>query len=273
MFVVGAICFAGCTSPHQAPAATLTPAAGYAATTISPTPLPSQTVTVAPPALATTPAAITPTAAPPDPTDITKIQFTKYSDNDFSLEYPATWNVSRSTYWQNPCISNSSTYAPATSDITTRCYYTQIQTIGPFDFGEYSDAMKKPGRIVTFTSADAAHKVVAYISDFLDNQNGNYIINPDLSWVKDQVVTDYPDVGADQVGNYQYFRSGNTMCVSYSVTTTTSSTAYPLAYASKNYITVHHWYQFAYISTLDDIRKYNVLEAYVLNSITPNDIS
>jgi hypothetical protein len=159
------------------------------------------------------------------------------------------------------------------SNTATICYYTQIQTIGPFDFSEYSNQIKKPARIVTFTSADGAHKVVAYITDFLDNQNGNYIINPDLSWVDNQVNSDYPDIGGNMIGGYQYARSGSTMVVSYTVSTTKSSTAYPLAYVTRNYVTLHHWYEFAYISNITDIQTYQLLENYILSSIIPNDTS
>jgi len=267
---IGLMVAAGCTSTGTTNATTQ---AMTIPTSAVPTQTPSPIATIETAIPTTTVAIVNQTpVANPDPIDVSKIQFTKYSDNDFSLEYPSTWNVSKSTYTQYICTPGSMTNMPAVSNTTTMCYYNEVQTIGPFDFGEYSDQMKKPARIVKFTSADGTHKVVAFTEDFLDNQNGNWIINPDLGWVQNLVLSDYPDVGFDEIGGYQYNQNGNTMCVRYTVTTTKSSAVYPLAFAMKSYVTMHHDYYFAYISNVTDIQKYHDLEEYIISSITPNDI-
>jgi len=89
-----AIIVAGCTSTVSTGASTQ---ATTAPTSAVPTQIPSPVTTIETATPTTTVAIVTQTPiANPDPTDVSKIQFTKYSDNDFSLEYPSTWNVSKS---------------------------------------------------------------------------------------------------------------------------------------------------------------------------------
>ena len=201
-------------------------------------------------------------AALADPADVSQIQFTRYTDSDFSMDYPSAWNVSRSTYTSYICRRTD----------TTWCYQNELRTIGPFYFGEM-DGLKKPARIVTFTSADGRQKVVAFISDFFDNANQNFGIDPNIQWVKNKVTENYPDVAGSAVGDYQYDRSGNSMTVRYSVTMPVGTKSYPLAYKIKNFFTVHHNYEFAFVSDNENIQKYRNLEERILSSITPNDIS
>jgi hypothetical protein len=193
-----------------------------------------------------------------DPIDVSQIQFTRYSDSDFNMDYPSTWHVSRSTYNAYNCISNQG----------MKCYQNEIKTIGPFDF-------KTSSRIVSFTSADGKQKIVAFTSDFGDSMTGYYTINPILEWAKNRVTENYPDVADTAVGDYQYNKMGgnsNIMQVSYSVTLPVGSAAYPLAYKMKDFVTSHHLYEFAYISDNENIQKYRNLEERILSSITPNDM-
>jgi hypothetical protein len=204
---------------------------------------------------------ITP-AAMADPADVSQIRFTRYTDSDFSMDYPSAWSVSKSTYTSYICRRTD----------TTWWYQNELRTIGPFYFGEV-DSLKKPARIVTFTSADGRQKVVAFISDFHDNANQNFGIDPNIQWVKNKVTENYPDVAGTAVGDYQYDRSGNSMTVRYSVTMPVGTKSYPLAYTIKNFFTVHHNYEFAFVSDNENIQKYRNLGERILSSITPNDIS
>jgi hypothetical protein len=197
----------------------------------------------------------------PDPTDVSQIQFTHYSDNDFSLDYPSDWNISKATYTSYICTSTQ----------TSRCYQTEVKTIGPFDFKE-DTVFKKPTRIVTFTSADGKQKFVAFTSDFIDNMNGNFQINPVLEWAKNQVTEDYPNVSGSAVGDYQYSRNGNTMISSFSVSMPAESDVFPLAFSMKNYVSNHHLIEFAFISDNENIQRYRNLKDRIFSSITLNDV-
>ena len=195
-----------------------------------------------------------------DPTDVSQIQFKHYSDNDFSLDYPTSWNVSNSTFILYNCDSVEA----------NRCYQTETKTIGPFVFSEDND-LKKAVRIVTFTSADSTQKIVAFISDFLDGKNGNFILNPDLNWAHQRVTNIYPDIGAYAVGDYHYFKSGNTMSSIFTMTAPASSAEYPLAYTQETFVTIHHLSEFVLISDNENIQKYYNLNNYIFKSIITAD--
>jgi hypothetical protein len=201
-------------------------------------------------------------AAKADPPDVSQIQFIRYTDSDFSMDYPSTWSISKSTYTSYFCKPIE----------RTGCYENELKTIGPFYFGE-TEGLKKPSRIVTFTSADGKQKVAAFTSDFLDNAHQNFGIDPNIQSIKDRVTDNYPDVAGSAVGDYQYDRSGNSMTIRYSVTMPVGSDAYPLAYKTKNFFTVHHNYEFAFISDIENIQKYRNLAERILSSISTYDIS
>nr|WP_321351576.1 hypothetical protein [uncultured Methanoregula sp.] len=198
--------------------------------------------------------------ATPDPVDLSRINFTRYSDNDLSLDYPSSWNVSTSTYTSYNCVGTEK----------NPCYTKEIRSIGPFDFYE-DDHMKKISRIVTFTSADKKQKIVAFTSDYGDNFVGNYQLDPSLDWCRKLVTKNFRDVAESVVGDYHYFVSGGIMVSDYSVTMPKGSAAYPLAYTMKNWVTLHHEYHVAFISDNANIEKYRDLKDRILSSVTPND--
>jgi hypothetical protein len=201
------------------------------------------------------------TPAPtPDPADVSRIRFTRYSDPDFSLDYPSGWTISTSTYTSHPCTMTSS----------VPCYQTEVKVTGPFDFNDYS-YLNKPARIVTFTSADRRQKLVAFTSDFTADQTGNLAPDPDLARAKNLVTQDYPDVPGSAIGDYRYARTANTLTSTYILVLPEGTAAYPLAYTMKNYVTFHHVYAFAYISDIRNFRTYHDLNDHILASIIPAD--
>jgi len=218
------------------------------------------TVPVTTPAPAPTPRLGIVAPAEPDPVDITAISFARYSDSDFVLEYPSTWNITTTTYTPYPCITDS----------TMRCHQNETEKIGPFNFNDIS-IFKKPIRIVTFTSGDKKQKLVVFTADFLDNVNGNYELNPTLDWARERVEMIFPDITGSVVGDFQYYRIGPNMASEYTVTMPERAAAYPLAYTMKNIVTNHHVYEFAFISDTTNIQKYYNLKNRMLTSITTQD--
>ncbi|WP_321506813.1 hypothetical protein [uncultured Methanoregula sp.] len=261
LLLSGFIASTGCTSlqsPEDKPAITpAAPAPANITIKIMATNATTAVTTKTTPATKKNITTATPTAQP-DPMDVSQVRFVRYSDNDFSLEYPSAWTVTNSTYAANSCVSSA----------VKRCYQKEIKTIGPFDFNDDS-RLKKISRIITFTSADHRQKVVAFTSDFLDNTNGNYVLNPSIEWCKDLVTANFVDVPGSAVGDYQYSQSGSTMTSVYTVTMPKGSAAYPLAYAMKNFVTIHHRYYFAFISDTDNLEKYHNLRDRIFSSITP----
>jgi hypothetical protein len=265
--IAGLVLLGGCTQTSKPPEKGITTNPTLAPTSEIPTvsaSVPATTPTIRPTANPTTMVvAVNETpAAKADPTDVSQIQFLRYSDGDFSMDYPSTWNITKSTYTSYFCKPIE----------RTGCYETELKTIGPFYFGETA-GLKKPARIVTFTSADGTQKVVSFISDVLDNSHQNFGIDQDIKWAKDRMTDNYPDVAGFAVGDYQYDRTGNSMTISYSVTMPVGSDAYPLAYTIKNFYTVHRDYEFAFVSDVENIQKYRNLEERILSTITPYDIS
>ena len=200
------------------------------------------------------------TNAAADPEDVAQIVFMRYSNGDFTLNYPSTWTVERSSYVSS---NNNST-------ATTRCYKNEVKEIGPFDFNEYT-FLKKPTRIVTFTSADKTQKMVSFVADFRDGMSGNLQLDPTLEWCKERVVTSYPDVSGSAVGDYQYSATGNTMTSVHTVMTPPGSSVYPLAYTMKNTVTTHRTAEFAFISDVNSIQKYRNLRDRMIGSIQVED--
>ena len=265
LFLIACLIFlCGCTqtAPIPPPQVTTSPSPMPSPVTPGISSLPETTMvpgTV--PTLTNVTVSLTP-AATAEPVDVSGIRFTRYSDADFSMDYPETWNVSRSTYTSTICRS--------TEDY--RCYRNEIKTIGPFNFTE-NPALKKPSRIVTFTSPDGTLKVVAFISDFRDNLVGLYQINPDIGWAMNRVHAIFPDVsGLAAVGDYRYDRSANAMTFRYTVILPELSEDYPLAYASENFLTVHRDFEFVFMTDNENFVKYRNLRERILSSITPNDI-
>ncbi len=252
-------------TPVQNPTPTATipvspaPATATPGTTVPETSVPA-TTTVVPATLTETPAA---TPAPtPEPVDVSKIKFVQYADSDFAMDYPATWNITRTTYYSSICTSTEN----------SRCFANEIKNIGPFNFSE-SSVLKKPSRITRFESPDGRLKVVAFVSDFRDSVTGLYQINPDIAWVMNRVHAIFPDVsGLAAVSDYKYDRSANAMTFSYTVILPKLTEDYPLAYASENFVTVHRDYEFVFMTDNEDFLKYRNLRERILSSIVPNDI-
>ena len=158
--IAGLVFLSGCTQTPPKPS-------GPGITTTPPM-IPTSDITTVPASVpvttmipVTSPATIPATAdttpaAMADPADVSQIQFTRYTDSDFSMDYPSAWNVSKSTYTSYICRRTD----------TTWCYQNELRTIGPFYFGEM-DGLKKPARIVTFTSADGQAESRCFYLRFL----------------------------------------------------------------------------------------------------------
>lgn len=266
LMVTGFVVSTGCTSsnsPDGAPSVTPAITPSESQQTVNTTMKPAAPSATATKVIPLTKKTATPAPAPrPDPVDVSDIRFVRYTDNDFSLDYPSTWNVSESTYTSYPCFGTA----------TKRCYQNEIRTTGPFDFSD-DERLQKPSRIVTFTSADKKQKVVAFTADFLDHRTGKYVLNPTFERCADLVTANYPDVSGAVVGDYTFMQSGNTMSSGYTVIMPKTSAAYPLAYTMKNFVTLHHNYRFAYIADNAMIEKYRNLRDRILSSITLNDLA
>lgn len=209
--------------------------------------------------------AVTATTVPaPDPADVQKITFLRYSDSIFSVDYPDTWSVTASTYVPGYCPES---YGHGGA----QCFANPLKSIGPFYY-EYNENMFKPdAQVVLFTSADGRLKFSAFIRDYVDNP-GVYRINPDLAWTKDEFRKMYPDLfPTNYLGNYQYSRSGNAMVASYDARLPEGY--YPGAYTKKVIVTLHYAHSFAFISGREDADTYRDLNQRIMQSIETKDRS
>ncbi len=242
------------------PAVSETPAAEAVNGTAEPAAGDTPAPIIAVPSVVQAVPAVTVTKAAADPEDLAQIVFLRYSDSDFTLDYPSTWTVEHSSYVSSIC----------TSTATNRCYEKEVRETGPFDFNEYA-FLKKPTRIVTFTSADKTQKIVSFVADFREGMSNNLQLDPTLEWCKERVVTSYPDVSGSAVGDYQYSATGNTRTSIHTVMTAPGSSVYPLAYTMKNIVTTHRTAEFAFISDVDNIQKYRYLRDRMIGSIQVED--
>jgi hypothetical protein len=226
-----------------------------------PTAIPNASITTVPPVLP----AISPAA---DPTDISKINFSLYSDSDFSVLYPSTWNVSTSYYIPYIC---ENVLDPDRTDYHI-CYQNETASIGPFSYYD-SEIYKKRYRVVTITSPDKKLTFGALIKDFIDGRAGMYRLNPDIEWAKSVFEINYPDLlSSTYISNYKYFSDGNTMTATYDVRLPVDSGYVPLAYTTKTYVTTHHLYEFGFFTDTESFSTYRNLNERMISSITITDL-
>ena len=279
---IGMVFFAGCTNTGSKNATTQV--------TTVPTPtIPTQTPLLIETAIPTTTVAIVDetTLVKPDPTDVSKINFSHYSNNDFSIDYPSEWNVSESTFTSYFCKNDLN---PMSHNYTI-CYQNETRNIGPFDFYEtyWNNGVLQPtSRVVMFTSADGTLKFSSFTSDFTPPAIGDYILKPTLDWCRTQFEYNYPNLTAsDYIENYKYFEQGNgnnrAMRSRYDVTMPKDVALptgvimpmdpkdYPLKTTVEVSITIHHDYYFAFMDHNKDSNKYQNLGEYIISSITTTD--
>lgn len=272
--IVAVVILSGCTSSQPPAAAAPTPAPQTMNATVPVTQVPAP---VPPASPATTPeismttddtASVVSAPAPrPDPTDVSKITFLRYSDSDFSVDYPSTWTVTTSTYTPYYCKNEV--------DVETAyyrvCYQNEMKSIGPFNFYQDDSLFKSPSRIVMLRSADGKVKFVAFTQEFLDQLDGNVIVVPSFAWVKDEFQKMYPDLFAiNYVANYREFSTGNARALSYDIVVPAGH--YPSAYTEEIIITVHHLNRFAFITDNENFTGYQNLKQRMISSIQTHDI-
>ena len=260
---IAVILVAGCTS-QPAPAAS-TPAS--TPTTSILTTVITSIITTSVPTLTPTSIVTVKTPSPKaDATDLSEIKFLRYSDKDFSVDYPSTWTVTNSTYTPYYC---NNVFDKTRSDYKI-CFQNETKSIGPFGFWQ-DNTIEPPSRIVTFTSADGKLKFVSFTSDFASRNAGNFRLKPTQEWCKGRFENSYPDLaGKDYIGNYKFSQpESNTFGVStYDVTMPKGSEYYPSAYTVKTVVAMQHLIQFAFLTDNENFNTYQNLKEYMLSSIT-----
>jgi len=252
---------AGCTNQTLSSQSPPTPTP----TTVIPTITPNVTT-----ANATTSTSIIPIVTPtqkPDPTDVSEITFSRYSDSDFSVDYPSTWIITHSLYTPYYC---KSVLDSSRKDFHV-CFENETKSIGPFSFYE-DDNLKKPYRIVTFMSADGELKFVSFTSDFLDTMSGYWRLNPNMDWARGEFELRYPGLtSSTYITNYKYFKSENVLASTFDVKLPEGTKYLPSAYSEKAVVTMHHVYNFVFITNNKNFDKYKNLKERIISSIKTND--
>jgi hypothetical protein len=204
-----------------------------------------------------------------DPTGVSDITFMHYSDSDFSVDYPATWNITHSAYTRYFC---QNVFDVTRTDYHV-CYENETKSIGPFNFYE-DDTLRKPSRVVTFTSADGTLKFISFTSDFLDTVNGEGRRNSSVEWARSEFEVRYPDLSASSyVTNTKFFRNGNFLISTFDVILPEGTDYYPTAYTGESVITLHRVYAFAFTTDTNNFDKYRNLKDRIITSIKINDLA
>lgn len=265
---IAAVLAAGCTNQTLPEASIPAPAPSVSI------PLTERTTLVIPttnPRETTIPTIVPGTTLPStaDTTDVSAITFIQYSDSDFSVEYPAAWNITHSAYFRYFCQN-------VFDDSRTNyhvCYENETKSIGPFNFYE-DDTLRKPSRVVTFTSADGTLKFISFTSDFLDTVTGNGRRNSSVEWARSEFEVRYPDLSASSyVTNTKFFRGGNFLISTFDVILPEGTDYYPTAYTGESIITLHRVYAFAFTADNKNFDKYRNLKDQIITSIKINDLA
>jgi len=251
IFLFIAVIFsAGCTyptAPQTAPETTVpAPTLTIPMPTVVSSSVKTTTTIPPPPPRVTTTQAVVPTMTQlpkADPTDMAEITFEYYYDNDFSVEYPSTWEIETLIYTPYP--------------------------VGPFYV--YNDPrFNTPYRVVTITSPDTTKKFVALTQDF--EQAGTFSLKPTIAWCKEMFQRDYKDLSAaNYLGNYKYFSSGNAMASTYDVTLPEGTHYYPSAYTIKTIVSLRHVYYFGFFTDTVNFNKYRNLKEIMISSVKTPD--
>jgi len=273
VLLVGILITAGCVNENKdalvTPAQTTpTPTTSIPTTVITPEITTSIIPTITPNVTTTT--SIEPIKTPtpkPDPTDVSEINFLHYSDDDFSVDYPSTWIITTSTYTPYYCKSVLDT---SRNDYHL-CFENETKSIGPFSF-YLDDGLKKPYRIVTFTSADGKLKFVAFTQDFIDATTGHWRLSPTIDWTRSEFQSRYPNLSAfTYISNYKYYQSQNVLASTFDVKLPEGSNYLPSAYSEKAMVTMHQMGTFAFITDNENFDKYRNLKDKIISSIKTND--
>jgi hypothetical protein len=265
---IAAVLAAGCINQTLPEASVPTPTPSVSI------PLTATTILVIPttnPLETTIPTIVPGTTLPPtaDPTDVAPITFVRYSDSDFSVDYPASWNITRSAYNRYFC---QNVFDDSRSNYHV-CYDNETKSIGPFNFYE-DDTLRKPSRVVTFTSADGTLKFISFTSDFLDTVTGNGRRNSSVEWIRSEFEMRYPDLSASSyVTNTKFFRSGNFLISRFDVILPEGTAYYPTAYTGESIVTLHRIYAFAFTSDTKNFDRYRNLKDRMISSIKVHDLA
>ncbi len=249
--LISVMCAAGCTNQTspEAPPPSLAPSTSVPTVT-SPLVTTLPEIPTLPSTVATTPSVTTTIVVPQttplpeaDPTDVSKITFSDYSDSDFSVRYPSTWTIATSMYTPYP--------------------------VGPFFL--YDDSrLVQPYRVVTFTSPDTTKKFVALTQDF--EQAGYFRLNPTIDWSRAMFQRDYRDLSAaNYLSNFKYFSTGTAMASSYDVTLPEGTLYFPSAYTIEAIVTERHAFYFGFFTDTKNFTLYQNLKEIMISSIKTTD--
>ena len=261
---------AGCTNQTTETVPTTTPA--LIQTTVIPTtviPVTSMTSEISEiPTITPNETTVLPTLFPKaDSTDVSEINFSYYSDSDFSMYYPSTWNVTKSSYTPYVC---ENVLDPDRKDYHI-CYLDEKTAFAPFTFREDVN-LKKPYRIVTITSSDKTMKFSSLVEDFKEGYTGYFRLNPDIQWCKALFSLYYPNLSPEMhISNYKYSSNGNAMQSIHDVQLPYDSKYSPSAYSIKAIVTMHHVYEFGFSTDIEHFSKYQNLKDKMMGSIKTFD--
>lgn len=268
------ILVAGCSSQTTETVPTATPTTSIPTTmtpTISITTELTEIPTITPIATTTSPSVLLTLSPEADPTDVSEINFSYYSDNDFSMYYPSAWTISKSEYTPYIC---ENILDPDRTDYHI-CYQEEAASIGPFDFYD-SDWYKEPYRIVTFTSLDKKLKFTSLVKDFRDVYVGSMKLKPTLEWTYERFRLYYPDLTpSTYISSFKYstMSNSNTLMSTYDIKLPENPEYSPSAYSIKAMVSMRHVYNFGFLTDTENFSKYQNLKERMMSLIKINDVA
>jgi hypothetical protein len=179
----------------------------------------------------------TPSLTPtPAESNISAVTFTKYYDDDFSIEYPNTWKEQIST------VNSDNLYIPKMAKV------------------------KATTRVITLDSGDGTTKFTAYTSDFI--VPGIYDLDTSIYWAQQSVTPRFFDVsGSTALTNYEkHFTAFQSPYITFDVIIPPDTASYPFSYTERYQVSYSHYYIFEF-SNNGTINDYKDIKKHMLDSL------
>ena len=179
------------------------------------------------------PPSVAPTPIPEDLTNISTINFTRYSDDDLVIKHSASWTVKKEI-------------TPSTVARESRILYAVY-------------SFKPDTRIVTFESEDGV-SLTAMISDFM--VPGKSDLNTRIEWAGSTITPRFYDVaGLSHLTNFEVrYTEFKTPYVTFDVIVPEGSVFYPYAYTERDVVSYSHFYTFQFNAVGGNLTEYKDLK-------------
>jgi hypothetical protein len=183
---------------------------------------------------------VAPTPIPVDLKNTSTVNLTRYSDDDFIINYPGSWTVTNETSLSTVARESRILYA----------VYT----------------FKPDTRVVEFESGEGV-SFTATISDF--TIPGNFDLDKRIEWAGNTITPRFNDVaGLSHLTNFEVrYTEFKTPYVIFDVIVPEGSVYFPYAYTERDIVSFNHFYTFQFNAERGNLTEYKELKDTMFASL------